>query len=298
MHSRIDDESEVSARFLLNHAVMSGMKTPGNDVGVRRRSGECGMEVMLPTAVGGAFAFAGALAYGASQPGQAAPAGRKRRTDGKVDLRAFAPADVFAHWKKVETPLAAGAKRLADISLASALLILASPICLIVAIAIALETPGPVFYRQTRVGAGGRTFQIVKFRSMRQDAERDGAQWASEKDPRVTRIGRLIRHLRIDEIPQAFNVLAGDMSFVGPRPERPEFVEVLNAQIPHYDMRHMVKPGITGWAQVKCSYGASVEDAMEKHRFDLYYLKNYNLLMDIKIVLMTFRVALFGVGSR
>ncbi len=256
------------------------------------------MEMMLPTALGGALAFAGALAFGVTQPGRNMAARAGGAEDGGVDLRAFAPSDVVAHAQRLASPVSVAAKRAADIALAAALLVAAAPICLIAAIAIALETPGPVLYRQVRVGAGGRPFKIVKFRSMRVDAESDGAQWASERDPRVTRVGRVIRHLRIDEIPQAFNVLRGDMSFVGPRPERPEFVEILSEAVPHYELRHMVKPGITGWAQVKRSYGASVEDAVEKHRFDLYYLKNCNILMDLKIVLMTFRVALFGVGSR
>ncbi|MEM9262106.1 MAG: sugar transferase, partial [Pseudomonadota bacterium] len=163
---------------------------------------------------------------------------------------------------------------------------------------IPLESRGPVFYRQCRVGKDGKHFDIIKFRSMVQNAEANGVQWAAQNDSRITRIGQFIRKTRIDEVPQAFNVLKGDMSFVGPRPERPEFVELLNKHVPYYELRHTVKPGITGWAQVKCEYGASIEDAAKKQRFDLHYLTNGTLVSDVIIVLMTVRVALFGIGAR
>ncbi|MBI1393920.1 MAG: hypothetical protein GC152_14375 [Alphaproteobacteria bacterium] len=261
------------------------------------------MEVMLPTAVGGAAALFGAVTYGLLQP-----AGRRGGSRGgrwlsppqsdRIDLAAFAPADLSAGLARASSPAFRMAKRFFDIMLASLLLLASAPLLAVVAILVPLESAGPVFYRQERVGAGGRVFRIVKFRSMRQDAEAGGARWAAVNDDRVTRIGRLIRHFRIDEIPQAFNVLAGDMSFVGPRPERPEFVGLLREAIPHYDLRHSVKPGITGWAQVKHQYGASIEDAVEKHRFDLFYLKNNGPLMDLGIVLLTVRVALFGLGAR
>jgi lipopolysaccharide/colanic/teichoic acid biosynthesis glycosyltransferase len=157
----------------------------------------------------------------------------------------------------------------------------------------------PVIYRQTRVGQGGKTFTVLKFRSMVVDAERNGSPaWASANDSRVTRIGRLMRRTRIDELPQLINVLRGEMSFVGPRPERPEFVAMLTQQIPFYAVRHSVKPGITGWAQVRYSYGATVEQAVRKLEYDLYYVKNHSLLLDIMILIETVRVVLLGEGAR
>jgi lipopolysaccharide/colanic/teichoic acid biosynthesis glycosyltransferase len=157
----------------------------------------------------------------------------------------------------------------------------------------------PVFYGQARVGFAGRVFQVWKFRSMRVDAEKDGkAQWAVAGDARVTRVGRLIRKTRIDELPQLWNVFSGRMSFVGPRPERPEFVQQLAAAIPYYHERHAVKPGITGWAQLCYPYGASEQDATEKLQFDLYYVKNHDLLFDILILMQTVEVILLGKGAR
>lgn len=190
-------------------------------------------------------------------------------------------------------------KRLADVLISLAFLAFALPLCLLVALAIRLESPGPIFYRQERVGLNGRVFQVWKFRSMRTDAEVDGApRWATAGDDRVTRVGRIIRLLRIDEIPQILNVLVGEMSFIGPRPERPFFVEQFRELIPHYDVRHRVAPGITGWAQVNYPYGDSVEDARRKLAYDLYYVKRSNLLLDFVILLQTIRVVLFAHGAR
>jgi sugar transferase (PEP-CTERM system associated) len=190
-------------------------------------------------------------------------------------------------------------KRAFDLGASLLLLIPGLPIMLLTAIAIRLESHGPVLFRQERVGLGGRTFKVVKFRSMQVDAERDGrARWASANDPRITRVGRFIRRTRIDELPQIFNVLKGEMSFVGPRPERPFFVAQLTEQIPFYGARHTVKPGITGWAQVRYSYGGSVEDAKRKLQFDLYYVKNHTLFLDLLILLETVRVVLYGEGVR
>jgi sugar transferase (PEP-CTERM system associated) len=174
------------------------------------------------------------------------------------------------------------------------------PLMLLTALAIMLEDGlnAPIFYRQTRVGFRGRNFEVIKFRSMRIDAEKAGAQWATKNDSRVTRVGAVIRKLRIDELPQLLNVFRGDMSFVGPRPERPEFVADLAARIPYYRERHCVKPGITGWAQVCYPYGASETDAMEKLQYDLYYVKNHSLLFDIMILLQTAEVVLLGKGAR
>jgi lipopolysaccharide/colanic/teichoic acid biosynthesis glycosyltransferase len=170
---------------------------------------------------------------------------------------------------------------------------------IVTALAIRMETGGPVIYRQKRIGFRGRSFTVFKFRSMALDAEKNGeARWAIARDPRVTRVGRVIRRLRVDELPQLFNVLRGEMSFVGPRPERPEFVEMLTNQVPYYAVRHSVKPGLTGWAQVRYSYGATVEQAERKLEYDLYYVKNHTLALDVLILLETVRVVLLGEGAQ
>jgi sugar transferase (PEP-CTERM system associated) len=190
-------------------------------------------------------------------------------------------------------------KRVFDITASASLLILAAPVMLLAAVMIAMESAGPVVYRQERVGVGGRTFTLLKFRSMARDAEKDGkAAWAAVNDSRITRIGRLLRRTRIDELPQLINVIKGEMSFVGPRPERPEFVAMLTEQIPFYAARHSVKPGLTGWAQVRYSYGASVEQSVRKLEYDLYYVKNHSLALDLVILLETVRVVLLGEGAR
>jgi len=190
-------------------------------------------------------------------------------------------------------------KRLFDVVVSLALLAAALPILLVAIIAIVVESGWPVFYRQERVGEGGKPFQIIKLRSMRQDAEKDGKpRWAGANDDRVTRVGRFIRMTRIDELPQLYNVLRGDMSFVGPRPERPYFVSQLIDEIPYYDVRHSVKPGVTGWSQVRYPYGASVEDALAKLQYDLYYVKNHSLFLDLLILVETAQVVLLGKGAR
>ncbi len=189
-------------------------------------------------------------------------------------------------------------KRCFDLVSASILLALAAPVMVLTAIAIRLDTPGPILYRQERVGRAGSRFQCVKFRSMRIDAERDGApRWAQVGDARITRVGRLIRKLRIDELPQLLNVLSGEMSLVGPRPERPVFVEQLKQRVPFYDVRHSVKPGLTGWAQVRFNYAATLEDSKRKLQYDLYYVKNHSLFLDCLILLETVRVVLRGEGA-
>jgi exopolysaccharide biosynthesis polyprenyl glycosylphosphotransferase len=189
-------------------------------------------------------------------------------------------------------------KRIVDIALATAGLLLAAPLMAVTALLVRIESPGPVLYRQARVGENGRVFTLFKFRSMRVDAESGTPIWATQKDDRVTRIGRFIRLTRLDELPQLWNVLRGDMSFVGPRPERPYFVEQLAAAIPFYLERHTVKPGLTGWAQVKYRYGASMEDAMEKLRYDLYYIKHLSIVFDLTIVMDTVKVILSGKGAQ
>jgi sugar transferase (PEP-CTERM system associated) len=190
-------------------------------------------------------------------------------------------------------------KRVFDVVCSLAVLIAMLPVVVLVALAIVVESGFPIIYRQERVGLRGKTFNVLKFRSMRQDAEKDGkARWAAAGDDRVTRIGRLIRRTRIDELPQVLNVLRGEMSFVGPRPERPVFVEMLTEKIPFYAVRHSVKPGLTGWAQVRYSYGASVEQATKKLEYDLYYVKNHTLFLDLMILIETVRVVLLGEGVR
>ena len=190
-------------------------------------------------------------------------------------------------------------KRVFDIIVSASLLILALPIMFVTALLIVYEDNGPVFYRQERVGQGGRVFHVLKFRSMRLDAERDGKpRWAQNDDARTTRVGRFIRSVRIDELPQIINVLRGEMSFVGPRPERPFFVRQFEQEIPFYAARHSVKPGITGWAQVRYSYCASLQDTVQKLQYDLYYVKNHTLFLDLLILIETVQVVIWGKGAR
>jgi sugar transferase (PEP-CTERM system associated) len=222
------------------------------------------------------------------------------RETGRVDLDSVNPSwlifsDGFSSGRRLSSAL----KRLFDIVASTALLIVAGPIILLTALAIKLESRGPAFFRQARVGLFGQEFEIIKLRSMRADAEKDGkAVWAQKNDPRITRIGRFIRLTRIDELPQAWSVLKGEMSFVGPRPERQQFVEDLASKLPYYAERHMVKPGITGWAQINYPYGASLEDARHKLEYDLYYAKNYTPFLDLLILLQTVRVVIWPDGAR
>ena len=188
-------------------------------------------------------------------------------------------------------------KRAFDLGVASLILLLMWPFMLLTAIAVRLESSGPALYKQVRIGFNGKEFPIYKFRSMSQDAEKDGkAVWAQKNDSRVTRVGAFIRNTRLDELPQLYNVFVGDMSFIGPRPERPQFVAELNEAIPFYDARHRVKPGLMGWAQLKYPYGASVDDARNKLKYDLYYVKNHSFFIDILIVIQTVEVVLLGKG--
>lgn len=222
------------------------------------------------------------------------------RETGRVDLSSVSPSWLlFSEGFLGTQQLSLVLKRGIDILSSALILILTSPILAVTALLVWATSRGPIFYRQDRVGQFGKVFAAVKFRSMRIDAELDGTpKWAEQDDPRVTRVGRVIRATRIDEIPQIYNVLMGDMSFVGPRPERPYFVKELTAAIPFYDERHVVKPGITGWAQLNYPYGASVEDARQKLEFDLYYIKNYSLFLDLLILVQTVRVILWRDGVR
>lgn len=222
------------------------------------------------------------------------------RETGRVDLATTNPSGlIFSDGFSAGQRISKAGKRLFDIIASLIVLVLGLPLVVLAGIAVILDSRGPVFYRQPRVGLFGEPYDIFKIRSMRTDAEAGGkAMWASENDPRVTRVGRIIRKLRIDELPQTWCVLKGDMSFVGPRPERPSFVDELEKQMPFYAERHMVKPGLTGWAQINYPYGASVEDARVKLEYDLYYAKNYSPFLDLLILLQTVRVVLWPDGAR
>ncbi len=189
-------------------------------------------------------------------------------------------------------------RRLLSIVISLIGLVLALPLIPLIMLAIRLDSKGPVFYTQTRVGKGGRHFKVVKFRTMRLDAEAGGPQWAGDNDPRVTRIGKFLRSSRLDEIPQLWCVLKGDMAFVGPRPERPEFIEMLSKEIPYYGVRHMVRPGVTGWAQVRYKYGATVQDSREKLQYDLFYIKNASIGLDMLIMFQTVKTVLLRRGAQ
>jgi sugar transferase (PEP-CTERM system associated) len=219
------------------------------------------------------------------------------KAEGKILVTAVRPSWLIFSDGFVKTPRTEIIKRFFDVAASLVGLVLSLPLMILAAIAIKLESPGPILYRQPRLGQNGCVFILNKFRSMRQDAEKEsGPVWSSRRDPRITRVGAILRSTRLDELPQLFNVLVGHMSFIGPRPERPEFVAELQKQIPYYMERLAVKPGITGWAQVRYQYGSSVEDAVEKLQYDLYYIKNLSLFLDLLIVLNTVQVVLFARG--
>ena len=222
------------------------------------------------------------------------------RETGRVDLDSLNPSWlIFSDGFSAGRRLSSAGKRSFDVAVSALILLIFGPIILLTALIVKLESRGPAFFRQKRVGLYGQGFEILKLRSMREDAEVGGkAVWAQKDDPRVTRVGAIIRKLRIDELPQAWTVLKGEMSFVGPRPERPQFVTDLEARLPYYAERHVVKPGITGWAQINFPYGASVEDARQKLEYDLYYAKNYTPFLDLLILLQTVRVVLWPDGAR
>ncbi len=199
-------------------------------------------------------------------------------------------------FKILHSPIQNRIKRIFDIAMAVVIGIMTAPIMLISAIIVRLESPGPVIYSQARVGEHNVEFNVHKFRSMRNDAEKDGAKWAMKNDPRVTKFGNFMRKTRIDELPQLWNVIKGEMSFIGPRPERMVFIKDLEKLIPYYNLRHLVKPGLTGWAQVMYPYGASVEDAKRKLEYDLYYIKHHSISLDIAIMFMTLKTVVFGKG--
>ena len=220
-----------------------------------------------------------------------------RRLTGKIPVRHFEEQwIVFTEgFESIKKPVFFKIKRFFDIVISIISIIIAAPLILIAIIAIKLDSPGPVFYVQERLGYNEKPFKLYKFRSMAKDAEMNsGPVWASKNDSRVSRFGKIMRPTRIDEIPQLINVLKGDMAFIGPRPERPFFVEKLKNEIPYYSLRFVVKPGITGWAQVKYRYGDSVEDALEKLQYDIYYIQNISLVLDVYILIKTIQVILTG----
>jgi sugar transferase (PEP-CTERM system associated) len=221
------------------------------------------------------------------------------RVSGKISVESMLPSWLIFSEGFRSSPLRSFLKRSSDIVMATTLLVVASPLMLLTQLAIKISSPGPGLYHQKRLGMNGIEFDVLKFRSMQHEAEgASGPTWASQNDPRVTAVGRIIRILRIDELPQLFNILRGEMSFIGPRPERAHFVLQLERRLPYYTMRMTVRPGLTGWAQVEYGYGATEDDALEKLKYDLYYIKNANLLFDLWIVLKTIKVVLTGSGAR
>lgn len=220
------------------------------------------------------------------------------RITGRILVEEIRPSSIIFTRGFLSSPLQDAVKRGFDIFFALIGIVVTSPIMILTALAIRLDSPGPIFYFQQRVGLDGKDFGVIKFRSMRQDAEKKGPQWASQNDPRVTRVGRVIRKLRIDELPQFLNVLKNDMSFVGPRPERRYFVDQLEKVIPYYALRLHAKPGITGWAQVNYPYGDTIEDAREKLKYELFYMKHRSLWLDLVIIFQTIKVAIKARGSQ
>lgn len=221
----------------------------------------------------------------------------RERLSGEISLEHLMPSWLFLSEGFEKSQILLVAKRVIDIVVSFLILLLVSPLLPVIALAIYLESGRPIFFHQSRVGYKGAEFELVKFRSMVQDAEKDGPQWASLEDSRITRVGRVLRKTRLDEIPQLFNVLRGEMSLVGPRPERRVFCSMLEAKIPYFNLRHSVRPGLTGWAQVKFRYGASLDDAREKLTFDLFYVKNLSILVDLAILFETAKVVLLGRGA-
>lgn len=220
------------------------------------------------------------------------------RLTGKISIETLRPSWLIFSGPTRRKVLYNQIRRLLDVILSIVGTMLSLPLMALAVVAIKLDSSGPILYRQRRVGQRNQIFTIMKFRSMRIDAEPEGPKWAEKDDPRITRVGKIIRKLRIDELPQFINILRGEMTFVGPRPERPEFVEQLQKQIPYYSQRHLVKPGLTGWAQIRYPYCSSVEDAVQKLQYDLYYIKNQSLMLDMITLFETSRIVLFGRGAR
>jgi len=220
------------------------------------------------------------------------------RLTGRVSLNMIRPSWLIFTGRGRQAKLASVTRTAAHRLVAFIGLILSLPLVIVAAILVKIDSRGPVFYKQERVGKNGHTFVLTKFRSMRVDAEKEGPVWASKGDDRTTRVGRVLRKTRVDEIPQFWNILKGEMNFVGPRPERPHFVAQLAEEIHYYEQRHLIEPGLTGWAQIKYPYGASIEDARQKLQYDLFYIKNQSLMLDAIIMFETIKIILFGRGAQ
>lgn len=292
----VDNKPELLGKSLINPTVIGLTKDIGSlveqyaidriVVAVADRRGVFPTEELLGLSLSGRVAVEEAARY-------------YERLTGRIDSEMLRPSWLIFSRGNRFSDFEYHVRRVVNVSIAAIGLVLSLPIMILTALAVKLESRGPVFYIQERVGKNGRAFKIIKFRSMGVGAEStSGPVWAEEADPRVTRVGRIIRKLRFDELPQFINVIRGHMNFVGPRPERPMFVEQLDAIVPYYSQRHVVKPGLTGWAQIKYPYGASVEDSIEKLRYDLYYIKNQSLLLDAVIMFETIKIVMFGRGGR
>jgi len=291
----VGTDSELLGKSLINPRVIgltddleSIVKTEGIDrivVAMGERRGQLPTDRLLKLGLGGDVSIEeGATFY--------------ERVTGRVSLEMIRPSWLIFTGRGRQAKLAAVTRNAVHRFVALIAVVFSLPIVLLTAILIKLDSRGPVFYRQERVGENGRSFVLAKFRSMRVDAETDGPVWASKRDERTTRVGRIIRKIRVDEIPQFWNILRGEMSFVGPRPERPHFVAQLASQIPYYEQRHLIAPGLTGWAQIKYPYGASIEDSRQKLQYDLFYIKNHSLLLDAIIMFETIKIILFGRGGQ
>ena len=278
--------SEILGRAIDLEAVIRNEKVDRVVIAVRERRGAFPTEALLKMSLAGDISIEECTSF-------------FERITGKVHVDMLRPSWLIFAGRRRDSPIKVVFRELMHRTLALIGLVLSLPVAILTAILIKLESRGPVFYRQERVGKNGHVFELIKFRSMKTDAEADGTPiWAATNDERATRIGKIIRVLRIDEIPQFWNIIKGEMNFVGPRPERPHFVKQLAEEIPFYEHRHLVAPGLTGWAQIKYAYGASVSDAIQKLQYDLYYIKNQSLTFDMVIVFDTVKTVLFGRGGR
>ncbi len=291
----VGTDSELLGKSLINPRVIgltddleSIVKTEGIDrivVAMGERRGQLPTDRLLKLGLGGDVSIEeGATFY--------------ERVTGRVSLEMIRPSWLIFTGRGRQAKLAAVTRNAVHRFVALIAVVFSLPIVLLTAILIKLDSRGPVFYKQERVGENGRSFVLTKFRSMRVDAETDGPVWASKRDERTTRVGRIIRKIRVDEIPQFWNILRGEMSFVGPRPERPHFVAQLAREIPYYEQRHLIAPGLTGWAQIKYPYGASIEDSRQKLQYDLFYIKNHSLFLDAIIMFETIKIIIFGRGGQ
>jgi sugar transferase (PEP-CTERM system associated) len=283
--TNMQPEIQVIGDFSFIHQIASKIKVDRIIVALEERRGRLPTEELLKCRMEGISVEEGTLFY--------------EHLTGKLLLENTYPSFlIFSNGFK-KSNFNRVVKTAMDYFLASIGLIISLPVIALAALAIKIDSPGPILYWQERVGKNGKIFKLAKFRSMRWDAEKEtGPVWTAENDERITRVGKIIRKIRLDEIPQMFNVLGGEMSFVGPRPERPHFVNQLKNEIPFYEKRLSMKPGITGWAQIEYPYGASKNDAMEKLKYDLFYIKNMSIFLDVGIIFRTIRIILFGKGAR